>query len=102
MRLSLGMTEINLTIGTYGVSRRKTYPIVPRAETVTLSINIFAISVYPYRPSLSIPFEYIGTSQPGVEISLQICGLSPPALRVATSPKDNSSHPCGNCSILIS
>ena len=47
MMFSLGTTDINLTIRTYGSCLKHTKPIVPLADTVTLSFMIFASVVNP-------------------------------------------------------
>ena len=93
-----GITETSLTIGTYGIGLRQTYPIVPLAETVTLSSKIEALLVNPYSPSFLIQFEYIGIIFSPSDFDVEFFGLSPPADKLQTSPNSYSLQPSGNSS----
>ena len=55
-----GIIVISRIIGTKGSFLIHEKPIVPLAETVRLETLTTDLSVKPYRPLFSIPFEYIG------------------------------------------
>ena len=74
-----GVIVINRIIGTKAVVLIHVKPIVPLAEIVKLVSFAVALSVKPYKPSFSIPFEYIGIKHSSVFSLENTLGLSPPA-----------------------